>query len=479
MPMTIYYLLEFNNMKQKEINMPNHFSSFWNKAIEITVIALIILVPIVFYPYILNIFHPAKELTATLLVIIGIMFWGFKIIDKEKMQFISTPLNLPVLGFMAICALSLFWSDSPFISLKELPLFLAGPLLYFIVVNNVHNEKQISRIISAILIIGGLFGIYGIFQYNGIDFAFWIGNYAGYFAEYLIIPLPIAISLFFVCKNKIEKILLLIGVLAMVGALLVTLTRGPYLAIGISLIFMIGVFIFSGGKRYIQKNKKLPILILIVIIVAVFIVVIPTPLNKSGTIISNIKERTSIARLSTDFAFDRRIATWKFTGLMIKDRPLLGAGIGTFKYNTLRYQAKFFNQGENRSLYPHGVAAKAHNEYLQLWAELGVIGLGMFLWLIISYFNYGFKTLRKINNNYRQGIIIGLMGSIVAFLVDAIFWFPMHQPANIVLFWLILGLTFSELRETPSIYKYYTFNSIYVFYCSSAFYGSNLLVLWE
>lgn len=445
-------------MGQKEMNIPNHPSSFWNKAIEITIIVLIILVPIVFYPYILNIFHPAKELTATLLVIIGIMFWGFKIIDKEKMQFISTPLNLPVLGFMAICALSLFWSDSPFISLKELPLFLAGPLLYFIVVNNVHNEKQISRIISAILIIGGLFGIYGIFQYNGIDFPFWIGNYgrgkvfglfgnAGYFAEYLIIPLPIAISLFFVCKNKIKKILLLIGVLAMVGALLATLTRGPYLAIGISLIFMIGVFIFSGGTRYIQKNKKLLILILIVIIVVVFIVVIPTPLNKSGTIISNIKERASIARLSTDFALDRRIATWKFTGLMIKDHPLLGSGIGTFKYNTLRYQAKFFDQRENRSLYPHGVAAKAHNEYLQLWAELGVIGLGMFLWLIISYFNYGFKTLRKIKNNYRQGIIIGLMGSIVAFLVDAIFWFPMHQPANIVLFWLILGLTFSELRD--------------------------------
>jgi len=445
-------------MGQKEINIPIHPSSSWNKAIEITIIVLIILVPIVFYPYILNIFHPAKELTATLLVIIGIMFWGFKIIDKEKMQFISTPINLPVIGFMAICALSLFWSDSLFISLKELPLFLAGPLLYFIVVNNVHNEKQISRIISAILIIGGLFGIYGIFQYNGIDFAFWIGNYgrgkvfglfgnAGYFAEYLILPLPIAISLFFVCKNKIKKILLLIGVLAMAGALLATLTRGPYLAIGISLIFMISVFIFSGGKRYIQKNKKLPILILIVIIVAVFIVVIPTPLNKSGTIISNIKERTSIARLSTDFAFDRRIATWKFTGLMIKDRPLLGAGIGTFKYNTLRYQAKFFDQRENRSLYPHGVAAKAHNEYLQLWAELGVIGLGIFLWLIFSYFNYGFKTLRKIKNNYRQGIIIGLMGSIVAFLVDAIFWFPMHQPANIVLFWLILGLTFSELRD--------------------------------
>jgi hypothetical protein len=75
-------------MEQKEINIPNHPSSFWNKAIEITVIALIILVPIVFYPYILNIFHPVKELTTTLLVVIGMMFWGFKIINEEKWQFV-------------------------------------------------------------------------------------------------------------------------------------------------------------------------------------------------------------------------------------------------------------------------------------------------------------------------------------------------------------------------------------------------------
>ncbi len=96
---------------------------------------------------------------------------------------------------------------------------------------------------------------------------------------------------------------------------------------------------------------------------------------------------------------------------------------------------------KNRSLYPHGFADKAHNEYLQLWAELGIIGLGIFIWLIISYFSYGIKILTKIKDEYRQGIIIGLMGAVVAVLVDGIFGFPLHLPATIVLFWLALGLT--------------------------------------
>ena len=451
-------------MEQKEINIPSHPSSIWSKTIEAIIIAMIVLIPTIFYPRAINIFHPIKTLTFSLLVIIGLMFWGFNILKKEKFKIISNPLNIPVLSFVIICVLSLIWSDSPFISLKELPLFLAGPLLYFIVVNNIHDKKQINRIISATLIIGGLFGIYGILQYNGIDFAFWIGNHgrgkvfglfgnAGYFAGYLMFPLPIAISLFFVCRNKVKKILLLIGILAMGGALLVTLTRGSYLALGISSIIMFFLFLSSCRNFFIKDNKKILIIILIAIIVTTFLFVVPNPLNKQGTVIFKIKSRISVTQLSNDSSLKRREAMWGFSTLMIKDRPLFGSGLGTFKYNTLRYQAKFFDQGQNRALYPYGVADKAHNEYLQLGAELGIIGLGIFLWLIISYFNYGVKKLKSIKDKYILGIVIGLIGSIVAFLVDGLFWFPLRLPTNTAMFWLALGLTIVTIKTEVSADK--------------------------
>ncbi|GAI76117.1 unnamed protein product, partial [marine sediment metagenome] len=149
-------------MEQKEINIPNQPGSIWTKAIEASIITLIVLVPIVFYPRCIDVFNPAKGLTAEYLVIIGLMFWGFNILKKEELKIVLNPLNLPILSFIIICLLSLTWSDSPFITLKELPLFLAGPLLYFIIANNIYNEWQINRIIGAVLIIGTLFGIYGI-----------------------------------------------------------------------------------------------------------------------------------------------------------------------------------------------------------------------------------------------------------------------------------------------------------------------------
>jgi O-antigen ligase len=438
-------------MEYTETNVIRQNQSFWNNAIEVTIIALVILTPLAFYPYLTRIFNPAKELVFEFLVIIGLMFWSLKIVSQEKIKFIHSPLDFLVIAFMAICTFSFLWSDSPFISLKELPLFLAGPLLFFIVVNNVHDEKQSNRIISTILIMGGLFGIYGILQYNGIDFSFWIKNLGrqkvfglfgnvNYFAEYLIIPLPIAIALFFANKNKTGKILLSISILAMGGSLIATFTRGTYLGLGISLVFMFILFLTIRGKKFIKEYKKIFIFILALIILITFLFVLPNPLNKSGTVISKIKGRISIAQLTKGSSLKRRIAIWKFTGMIIKDHPLLGSGLGTFKYNSLNYQAKFFDQGENRSLYPYGIADKAHNEYLQLWAELGIIGLGAFTWIIISFFIYGVKLLKKTRDNYKEGLIIGLMGGIIAVLVEGLFGFPLHQPATIVLFWVSLAL---------------------------------------
>ena len=439
-------------MTQKKISLSNYHSSFHTKAIEIIIIALAVLVPIAIHLRCDNPFTPAKEFTLEALVIIGLMFWAFKIISREEIRFTSTPLNLPILSFIAICTLSLIWSDTFFTSLKELPLFLAGPLLYFVIVNNVRGEKQINRIISTVIIVGAVLGLYGIFQYNDIEFSFWVhapgrnkmfglsGN-VGYFAGYLILPLSLAIPLFLISKNKIRKILLLIGIVTMGTTLIVTLSRSPYAAFGFSLLFMFLLFLLARGKNLIKENKKIFIFLLIVIILAVFLFVIPTPLNKQDTVISQIKRRISITQLTTEFISGGRTAIWKFTGMMIKDHPFLGSGIGTFKYNTLRYQAKFFEKGDNRSIYPHDFSDKVHNEYLQLWAELGIIGLAIFLWLIVTYFIYGIKSLKREKDKQKQGLMIGLMGAVFAFLVDSFFWFPLHLPTNLSLFWLFIGLS--------------------------------------
>jgi len=437
---------------QERITLSNNKQAIWVNAIEILIIVLIALVSIAFYPHSIPVFSPIKESIAEVLVIIGLMFWGIKLLEEGKFKFIHSALNTPVLLLVLFSCLSLLWSDAVHVSLQQLPLFLLGPFLYLIVINNIHRESQINHIITTLLVLGGIFGVYGVLQYMEIDFPIWAKNVerfkvfglfgnVNYFAEYLIIPLPIAVALFFTSKNIKRKILLLIGILAMSATLILTFTRSSYLGFGISLIFMFSLFMLSQGKNFIQNNKKVLTVILIVIIIMASIVAIPNPLNKDDTFLSKIRDRLSFDKITQSKSLLRRIATWKFTILMIKDHPLLGSGIGTFRYNTLKYQAEFFKKSDNRSIYSYGFAEKSHNEYLQLWAELGIIGLLIFIWLLISYFTYGIKLLRRLKNNDKQGLIIGLMGSIIAVLIDSFFGFPLHLVATVVLFWLVLGLT--------------------------------------
>jgi len=439
-------------MQQNEITVNNYQNTFWLKAIELIIIVIVTLVPIVFYPRCITVFLPAKELLAEILIILSLMFWALKMVDSEQIRFNSASLNLPVAIFMAICILSLIWSNNFIVSLKELPLFLTGPLLYFVVTNNISNKQQVNRILNVLIIVGSLFGVYGILQYNGIDLPIWIRNVGrqqvfglfgnvNYFAEYLIVPLPIAVSLFFVSRNKFKKFFLSIGILAMGTTLMFTFTRGSYLAFGSALIVMFFLFMISRDINFIKNKKKYFITIIVAVIIITSLFFIPNPLNKPGTVIFKIKSRLSPTILTQGIGIKRRITVWKFTTLMIKDRPFIGAGIGTFKYNSLKYQAKFFGQGENRSLYIHGFATKTHNEYLQLWAELGIIGLGIFIWLIINYFSYGLRFLKRSKNIYNQGMVIGFMGVVVAILFDGIFGFPLHLIATVILFWLCMGLT--------------------------------------
>jgi len=138
-------------MKYKKSNLFSPNTIFWEKAIGTTICLLIILVPLVFYPWCITVFLPAKELVFKLLIVIALMFWGFKITSKERVCFKSYPLNLPILSFISLSLLSLFWSNSFLLSVTELHLFLAGPFLYFITINNINNEKQINAILNTII----------------------------------------------------------------------------------------------------------------------------------------------------------------------------------------------------------------------------------------------------------------------------------------------------------------------------------------
>ena len=448
--------------KKNNLILEKGKSSEWDEGIFIILILVIIILPVIFYPYCMSVFLPIKELSLQILVVFALTLWMLRIITFNKLEWDTADLHKPIFLYLIIGSLSLTWSVNIYSSILNLPLFLAGPALYFIVSNTIKEQNKIEKLLLVIMILGTIMGTYGILQYFGIDFEFWSGNIGrkqifglfgnvNYFAEYLIFPLSLTIGLI-LAKNKIyNRLFLFIALIAMGGALFLTFTRGSYLAMAITVpVILFLCFKSAVDEQNKKRYKKIILYFILLAIIALAVIYIPHPFNRGDSALGKLRSRVTIESLTSGSSVLRRIATWKFTWMMIEDYPLLGSGIGTYAYHSLKYQADFFAQGNNRDIYPHGFAVQAHNEYLQIWSELGIVGLLIFLWIIFAYYRNIFINLHKMEEK-QKAIVIGLSGGVTAVLVDSLFGFPLQLAASISLFWMFMG--FANVQISISKYN--------------------------
>ena len=84
-----------------------------------------------------------------------------------------------------------------------------------------------------------------------------------------------------------------------------------------------------------------------------------------------------------------------------------------------------------------------HNIFLQIGAEMGIIGLVIFLWLILSIYREGLNYI-KLNQGLMVNIIIGLLGGITAFLIHGLFDAASIGSKLFLFLWLVSQLHFVD-----------------------------------
>jgi O-antigen ligase len=122
-----------------------------------------------------------------------------------------------------------------------------------------------------------------------------------------------------------------------------------------------------------------------------------------------------------------RIQLWKGTWNMIKEHPVLGFGINTY--------SKYFPLYKPPD-YPD--IRYAHNSYLQMWSEIGLVGLGVFLCLIFAVLKNALCKIReKINKGFLGLVFLGLLAGYIAFLVQSAFDTNLYSLVLFTLFWVM------------------------------------------
>jgi len=155
-----------------------------------------------------------------------------------------------------------------------------------------------------------------------------------------------------------------------------------------------------------------------------------------------VRERVQGALIDNpDDAVLVRLYMWKDTLQMIQDHPFLGSGLGSYAWLYKKYQTNNLQFWFDY----------AHNEYLQLVAEYGLIGLVLFGSLAIGLIFYALRILGRCARDSDAFLLAGVLGGIAACMVHALFDFNLHIFSICHVLILLVGVVVGGLYSSGEI----------------------------
>jgi putative inorganic carbon (HCO3(-)) transporter len=437
--------------------------------------------------------------------------WLARMLARREVKTFHAPLLVPLLVFVAAISFSLPGALSLQWSIKGLLLWLELLAVYLLVVNLL-SPREAMVVAVVVLLTGGAQALLGCYQFFGrvgpegfLLFGRFIRAYGTFdqpnpYGGYLALILPLALSLFLGRWSRRDAWGLLLWVLAggslavMGAALLMSWSRGALLGfvVGAAVVVLLGLWYGVFGERtcgallglagaalgslwlWGSRGGTLTCPVLgglcglgsgvigflalrrrwVWVLVALVLILATMTLSLGGgrlipDLISQrfsdflpyiqVRDVRGIQITDENYAVVERMAHWQAALAMLEDRPLLGVGIGNYVPVYPAYAVPGWRD-------PLG---HAHNYYLHIAAETGLVGLAAYLMLLSICFWHGWKAVRCLNGT-EQAVALGILGVLAAFAVHSLFDNLYVHGMNMHL-GVLLGLLFVLTRRRGGV----------------------------
>ncbi len=127
---------------------------------------------------------------------------------------------------------------------------------------------------------------------------------------------------------------------------------------------------------------------------------------------------------------DGRFDIWKDSLRIFRSFFLFGSGFGTY--------VDIFPSF--RSFPGYDIVDHAHNDYLELLTDGGIVGFGLAAWFVLAVLRHGWRMIRVRNDQYAVLLGIGVLTGIIAMLMHSVTDFNMHNGADGLYFFFFCGL---------------------------------------
>lgn len=377
---------------------------------------------------------------ADLILFIFFLFYIIKtVVNSECRQkfvngfldFIKSGIGIFMILLCIVMVASKFYAFDKVIAMSETKRFISYVVLFFIIKYDIDDLKIADNIIGTYILVTSILSVLGIYQFftgfalnkkfaQGYSFgvkarmASTLDN-PNTFAAFIILAIFPILMYAIYAKNKVKKAFFSVLVVLLIINMFLTQSRNSYLAIAIGFIVLIIVY-----------NKKLIIPFAGVVVVSFIIPAVRARIFEIG------------AR-SQDLS---RIRIWQIALKMIKEHPLLGVGNGNYVSLYDAYVKKY-----PKLSWPDYHNMPAHNSYLKVWSELGVLGIVSFLGILICALLKVRKFVIISDKSKFKYFFTGFYASMIAFyfmnISDTLFFVPKMTAY----FWIMLGLVQSMLYK--------------------------------
>ena len=436
--------------------------------------------------------------------LVVLLLWLVQTTRLKKPAIIGSPFYLPLGVFLVWALLSLIWADNSYEAMQPWIHWMACAIAFFVVVQTFSDWASIHRFLLILFLSGFLVAVIGILQVLAPAVTAFIPqtvppastfankNFVVHFVNPLV---PLGIVLFATATSRKADWLFAVATSLMCLYLFYTRTKAGWVACGFEMFLVTGFLAWEwkkGNLRYQQlQGKWVPaaagVIILLVIAgvsslgfhrstdaaidtaksaVAARGDARPPEDSDRRQFVSGIGERQratpddsakELRRRRYEGSIGIRLAVWRNALEMIKDRSVQGFGLGNLMVHYPLYSRKAATErilGEEHKL------LHAHNDFIQIAVELGLIGAALLLWLgimagvtswrLISAVSDlpGSMTFGKSAADQRY-LAVGMTVGLAGLAVNACFSFPFHLAMGPLLAMVYLGLMSAawNLRE--------------------------------
>ncbi len=413
------------------------------------ILCALALVPVWFNIYSYDQFELPKLTLLRIITVLALFAFITKTLLDGRIQYRPTPLDIPMILLLISNIVSTVFSFAPNLSFRGEYENFAGSLsninyilLYYLTVAFLKNRQRIKYAFLTLSISTLIVTLYGVAQFFGFDFIQWseasvikgryfssMGN-PNFLGALIIMAIPFCIIFMYITFSEGKKTIAVLSasaVILMYIALFGTQSRGPFLGFVFSVAF-IGIYaVKSAYKLYIQKNGQKGFLNFVkqslfahkyawLTALILFVVAIILSLTVGNKATARITE--SLADIKGSLK-QSRLHIWYPALKMIKEHPLFGTGIDTFKTVFPSYEGIDFAQidGANVS------SRTAHNEYLNYGATSGLFGLAAYLMLLYSWAVSALRSFSRENEEKMKLYMLASSAAVIAYLTQNFFSF--------------------------------------------------------